>query len=188
MKLANHVRLLATVACLITWNVGAAEAAFMTVDAVLDHTDLSDTNPINWSLQFQPVLTEIHSVTLDTYWIGDGLGPGEGVTFWGVEGAGSGGGGSIPLDGPTIFFHTLTFPGSYPGVFDHFLDGSAQGQITTYDLFPPIRTTATFDRLVFTFDDGVPVPPAPTPEPGSLLLLATGILAGARKLQRHRRA
>ena len=79
--------LLATVACLVTWSVGAAEAAFMAVDAVLDHTDLSDTNPINWSLQFQPVLTEIHSVTLDAYWIGDGLGSGEGVTFWGVEGA-----------------------------------------------------------------------------------------------------
>jgi hypothetical protein len=43
----------ATVACL----VGRAEAATITVDAVLDRADLSETNPINWSVMFTPVLT-----------------------------------------------------------------------------------------------------------------------------------
>jgi PEP-CTERM motif-containing protein len=73
---------------------------------------------------------------------------------------------------------------AFPGIWDHFLDGSAQGQITTGSDFLFRQPSLTYDRLVFTFDDGVPVPPAPTPEPGSLLLLATGILAGARHLKR----
>ena len=179
MKPAKLV--LATVACLVTWNVGAAEAVTVSVDAVLDHPDLSFGNPINWSVMFPPVFFTIESVTLDSYWVGDGLDVDEVILFEGVASQAAAVG-FVGL-GQEIFFRSFTLGPEFG--LEHFLDGSAQGRIVAErvagDPIPP-TTTATFERLVFTVEgEGTEVP-----EPGSLLLLATGILAGARKLQRRR--
>jgi hypothetical protein len=90
MKPPKHAFIFATVACLITWSVGTAQAAFITVDAVLDHPDLTRDNPINWSVMFPNTLTAIHGVRLDTYLVQDGLDSGETLTYWGVQGDGTG--------------------------------------------------------------------------------------------------
>jgi hypothetical protein len=174
------ILVLATVACLVTWSVGAAEAVTISVDAVLDHPDLSFGNPINWSVMFPPVFFTIERVTLDSYWVGDGLDVDEVIIFEGLTSDLSGVGfvGLVQ----EVFFRSFTLGHEF-GSERFFLDGSAQGRIVAErvaaDPFPP-TTTATFERLVFTVEgEGTEVP-----EPCSLLSLAAGILAGARKWQR----
>jgi hypothetical protein len=183
MKPAKLGLIFATVACVVGLNVRAAEATPFSVNVVLDHLDLSDANPINWSVTFPPIFNEIRQVTVDAYWVDDGLDPGETIVYRGVLNPGSGEFGYSGI-GTTVFFRRIVVTGP-PLAFMHLLDGSAQGLIaTTATSSPPNEqpTSVTYDRLVFTFEGTV------VPEPGTLLLLATGILAGARKLQRPARS
>lgn len=124
----------------------------------------------------------METVTLDSYWVGDGLDVGEVILFEGVASQYSAVG-FVGL-GQEVFFRSFTLDQGF-GI-EHFLDGSAQGRIVVDlqgDPLPP-PTTATFERLVFTFEgEGTEVP-----EPGSLLLFGSGILAGVGKLQQRGRA
>jgi hypothetical protein len=148
---------------------GPLGASPIAVDAVLSHAELSATNPIGFSVRFPGPFLSIDLLTIDAFWIGDGLDPGEIVTYDGLGGVG------VPPGGATQFFRRLTFPASLGFDLSAFLDGEFDGMIFADQIQDceqtglRCRTTVTFDRLVFTIEGE----PARVPEPGTGLLLIT---------------
>ena len=53
------------------------EAATISVDANLSHTDLSFSKPIDFTVRFLTTFTSIDLLTIDAFWIGDGLDGGD---------------------------------------------------------------------------------------------------------------
>ena len=141
-------------------------ADILTAEAVLSHSDLSVGQPISFSVDFGVTFSSIQTASVDAYWVTDGLGPSEGVTYWncGDPNLCPGMGGYDQLVG-TVFFRSLNF--NNPAVNDDFLDGAVSGIITASTTF--LNTTVTYDRLVFVIDGTVP-------EPATVLLLLAGLL------------
>lgn len=168
------MRMLLTALALITWMLGwnRVEAATISVDAELSHEDLSIASPIEFTVRFPGPFASIELLTMDSFWIGDGLDAGETVAYT----PGLGGVGVFP-GGTTQFFRRLTYPASLGFNLSPFLDGAFDGIIyADNDAFcidfgvPCIEgTTVTFERLVFTVDG------EPVPEPATLALVAMGV-------------
>jgi len=143
------------------------EAATISVDAELSHADLSLTIPIEFTVRFPTPFASIDLLTMDAFWIGDGLDAGEVVDYSDLGGTGNPG-------TETQFFRRLTFPASLGFDLSPFLDGAFDGIIgMTTDCVSglpcPDNPTVTYDRLVFTVDG------EPIPEPATLAFVAIGI-------------
>lgn len=154
---------------LCIFSAGSLGASPIAVDAVLTHAELSATNTIGFSVRFPGPFLSIDLLTIDAFWIGDGLDPGEIVTYDGLGGVG------VLPGGATQFFRRLTLSASLGSDLSPFVDGEFDGMIFADQIQDceqtglPCRTTVTFDRLVFTIEGE----PAPVPEPSTGLLLIT---------------
>ena len=135
----------------------------LTAEAVLSHSDLSVVQPISFSVDFGVTFSSVQAVSHEAFWVADGFGPSEGITYSGL-------GGYDQLVN-TVSSRLLTFNEQlHPDVMAEFLDGTFSGTITASTSFP--TTTVTYDRLVFVIDGTV----ASVPEPASVLLLFVGLL------------
>ena len=135
----------------------------LTAEAVLSHSDLSVVQPISFSVDFGVTFSSVQTVNIDAFWVADGFGPAEGITYSGL-------GGYDQLQN-TVLFRALTFNDQlHPSIMTEFLDGTFSGTIETSSSFP--TTTVTYDRLFFVIDGTV----ASVPEPASFILLLAGLL------------
>jgi hypothetical protein len=157
--------------CIFSCN--QVEAATISVDAELSHPDLSVTNPIEFAVRFPTAFLAIELLTIDAYWVGDGLDAGEIIAYT-PDLAGVG----VFPGGATQFFRRLTFPAYLGFDLSPFLDGGFDGTIyADRDQFCDeiglpctANTTVMFGRLVFTLD-GEPTP-VPEPATGALVIMA----------------
>lgn len=148
-----------------------AQAVSFSVEAQLSHTELSALRPIEYEVRFPTIFSSIDLLTLDAFWVGDGLDGGEAIAFSDLAGFGT-----FP-DSPTVFSRRLAFPASQGFDLTPFLDGVFDGMVfaDTED------TTATFDRLVFTID-GEPTKPVPQASTLVLTLLGFALMGSLRFL------
>ena len=170
--------------CILGWS--QIEAATITVNADVNRTDLSQTNPIEFTVHFPVTFTSIELLKVDTFFVDDGLDGGERVAYSDLTGK------SVPFGEPTLFFFRMRIPSALGFDLTPFLDGVFEGTIVIdldprcIDLGQPCNEdpTATYDRLVFTID-GIPTP---EPATGALLILTSPLLFLCLRFrnQRHR--